>query len=130
MFYLQIKFELFPLNESSTCMMSFSCTVEGEDCVWEFSDNYNVFSGSNIKRYHCSSYSIKSISQLEKSLSVCSLLRIKVSERGLLAIQMVVKNDNNTIKEVKTIEDKTSNTRNEKIQNIFNTEFIIQPVNS
>ncbi|KAK6587792.1 hypothetical protein RS030_81354 [Cryptosporidium xiaoi] len=111
-------------------MMSFSCIVEGEECVWEFSDDHNVFSGSNINKYHCSSYFVKSITQLERSLSVCSLLRIKVNEKGLLVIQMVIKNDNHAIKDIKADDREISGTKDEKAQHIINTEFIIQPVNN
>ncbi|KAF7456140.1 Repair protein Rad1/Rec1/Rad17 family protein [Cryptosporidium felis] len=102
--------------------------IEGEKCKWEFSDDHNVFSGSRILKPHCYFYSMKSLSQLEKSLNVCSLVRIRVNNDGLLSIQMAIKND--VQNQNREDDDEESNLDiNRKKNQVFNTEFIILPIN-
>ncbi|OII74676.1 uncharacterized protein cubi_00229 [Cryptosporidium ubiquitum] len=129
----KIKIAFYPQNQAKPCILSFSCSVEGEECIWEFSDDHNVFAGCKILQNNYYFYSLRSLSQLEKSLSVCSLLRIKVGNNGLLYLQMVIKNDpNSTIKgSIYNLSTEECNSESEdKIsQQVFNTEFIISPIN-
>lgn len=101
--------------------------------MWEFSDDHNVFTGSKIAQYHCYFYSQRSLSQLEKSLSVCSLSRIKVGNNGLLFVQMAIKNDTHNINKGYihnlSIEDCGPESEEENNQQFFNTEFVIFPIN-
>ncbi|KAK9174427.1 Rad1/Rec1/Rad17 [Cryptosporidium meleagridis] len=129
----KIKIEFHPINQEQTCILSFSCSVEGKECIWEFSDDHNVFTRCRIVQSHHYFYSLKSLSQLEKSLNVCSLLRIVIGNNGLLNLQMAIKNDSQNVAIGGTcnsnIEKRNSECDEKKYQQIFNTEFIILPVN-
>ncbi|KAJ1604529.1 hypothetical protein OJ253_3623 [Cryptosporidium canis] len=129
----KIKVEFHPQSRENTCIMSFSCSVEGEECVWEFSDDHNVFTGSKIAEHHCHFYSLKSLSQLEKSLSVCSLSRIQIRNNGLLFIQMAIENDPHGInrKQIHNLGVKNPSLEFEEksSQQFFKTEFVIFPIN-
>lgn len=73
------------------------------------------------------------MSQLEKSLNVCLLSRIKVGNNGLLFVQMAIKNDTHNINkgyiQNLSIENCSSDSEEENNQRLFNTEFIISPIN-
>ncbi|EEA07836.1 uncharacterized protein CMU_029100 [Cryptosporidium muris RN66] len=128
MIYNQMTLELFPLNINTSpkhCVMSFSCKLDGEECCWELFDNHNVFPGYRIDQYHNHTYMIKSLFQIERALAVCSTLRIKINKEGLLAIQMIIKQDIHPTKEVQSVNADASL----KYINYYNTEVLILPVN-
>ncbi|KAL7069459.1 hypothetical protein ACR3K2_00570 [Cryptosporidium serpentis] len=124
----KIILELFPPNINTSpkhCVMSLSCKLDGEECRWELFDNHNVFPGYRIDQYHNHTYMIKSLSQIERALAVCSTLRIKINKEGLLAIQIIIKQDIHPTKEAQSVNADTSL----KYISYYNTEVLILPVN-